>query len=74
MCICINCRHIIKCSTYFFIKKQYLKIHNNPNRDFFYPSKTIVIVQVNKHKETIALDWDLKECASFAEKPGNWLN
>nr|YP_010851590.1 hypothetical protein Ycf34 [Echinothamnion hystrix]WGH14642.1 hypothetical protein Ycf34 [Echinothamnion hystrix] len=73
MCICINCRHIHRCKTYEFIEQQ----HNNHKikqiLNYFIPINTIIIVYINKKHVNIYLDWDLKECSSFVEKPGNWL-
>nr|YP_010850402.1 hypothetical protein Ycf34 [Lophurella caespitosa]WGH13258.1 hypothetical protein Ycf34 [Lophurella caespitosa] len=73
MCICINCRHIHICKTYEFIDKQ----HNNHEikgiLNYFKPINTIITVNINKKYLNIYLDWDLKECSSFIEKPGNWL-
>nr|YP_009392026.1 hypothetical protein [Periphykon beckeri]ARW60374.1 hypothetical protein [Periphykon beckeri] len=73
MCICINCKHIHLCKTYEFIDKQH---HNNKNKqiiNYFTPMNTIIIVNINKQNYSIYLDWDLQECSSFVEKPGNWL-
>nr|YP_010850798.1 hypothetical protein Ycf34 [Lophurella mutabilis]WGH13656.1 hypothetical protein Ycf34 [Lophurella mutabilis] len=73
MCICINCRHIEICKTYEFIKKQH---KNNKIKDisnYFTPINTIITVNINKKYLNIYVDWDLKECSSFIEKPGNWL-
>ena len=72
MCICINCRHINTCKTYEFIEKQH-QVHNKKNYSIiFYPLDTVIAVNINNYKEKIILDWDLKECSSFTEKPNNW--
>lgn len=72
MCICINCRHIKKCKIYKFIEEQHqgkiIKIYSS----IFCPSDTIISVNMKKDKSNIILDWDLKECSSFVEKPNNW--
>nr|ARW60172.1 hypothetical protein [Laurencieae sp.] len=75
MCICINCRHIHNCITYKFIEKQHNKnkvLRNNNNS--FIPINTTININVNKNNEEILIDWDLVECLSFVEKPGNWLS
>ena len=72
MCICINCRHIKKCKVYKFIEEQHQGINIKLNSSIFYPSDTIISVNVKQHKNYITLDWDLKECSSFVEKPNNW--
>nr|ARW68674.1 hypothetical protein [Palisada sp.] len=73
MCICINCRHIHNCTTYQFIEKQHniLVIHKKMS---FNPVSTILNVNINKKNGLVFIDWDLIECLSFTEKPGNWLN
>nr|QCI04315.1 hypothetical protein [Anotrichium furcellatum] len=75
MCICINCRHINKCTTYTEIKKR----HNVNNKnivieDIFLPYHNTIQVNIQfKQKERyIYLDWDLTECLSFVEQPGSW--
>nr|YP_010618861.1 hypothetical protein PN064_pgp129 [Deltalsia parasitica]WAX02874.1 hypothetical protein [Deltalsia parasitica] len=73
MCICINCKYINICKTYKFIEKQ----HNNNNsstQNYFIPISTIIIVNINKHNLNIYLDWDVKECSSFVEQPGEWIS
>lgn len=72
MCICINCRHICNCATYEFITKQHNTV-STISHSIFNPSSTILNVNVNKKNEQIFIDWDLIECLSFVEKPGNWL-
>nr|YP_009394519.1 hypothetical protein [Vertebrata thuyoides]ARW63081.1 hypothetical protein [Vertebrata thuyoides] len=74
MCICINCKHINKCSTYHFIKKQHDGFCFNKDSKLFNPPDTIISVNIYKNQTSIFLDWDLRECASFVEEPGNWLN
>nr|YP_010951719.1 Ycf34 [Laurencia elata]WMP12658.1 Ycf34 [Laurencia elata] len=71
MCICINCRHIDKCSTYQFIEKQHNKLVIRQDISFS-PISTIINVNVNKKNALTVIDWDLIECLSFVEKPGNW--
>ena len=73
MCICINCRHIDYCTTYNFIKSQHRKFSNN-QKSTFHPFNATVNVNINKKKGQLLIDWDLIECLSFVEKPGNWLN
>nr|YP_009395558.1 hypothetical protein [Vertebrata isogona]ARW64626.1 hypothetical protein [Vertebrata isogona] len=73
MCICINCRHISKCTVYSFIQKQHNNFFRNNNKMSFNPPNTIIHISINKNQKEILLDWDLKECVSFAEEPGNWL-
>nr|YP_009395762.1 hypothetical protein [Herposiphonia versicolor]ARW64742.1 hypothetical protein [Herposiphonia versicolor] len=75
MCICINCRHIHKCTTYQFIEEQHknINIAKKNIKNYFTPINTIIIVNINKQEKYITLDWDLQQCSSFTEKPGFWL-
>jgi hypothetical protein len=40
----------------------------------FLPSQSITIVKFFYLKELLEFEWDIIECLSFKEKPGNWLN
>ncbi len=75
MCICINCKHIRYCKTYQFIEDRHYHDdkNNKQNSANFTPINTIITVSINKKKEYVILDWDLRQCASFIEKPGHWL-
>ncbi len=72
MCICINCRHMKKCKVYKFIEKQHKGETMRIYSSIFYPSDTIISVNIKKDNINLILDWDLKECSSFVEKPNNW--
>ena len=75
MCICINCRHIHNCITYKFISTQHQhKSQENKDHPGFFPTDTIISVNLGRKKNLIYTDWDLIECLSFIEKPGYWLN
>lgn len=75
MCICINCRHVHNCQTYWFIRKQ----HSNYSKNLkiqeptIVPTNTVINININKSSNYITIDWDLVECLSFTEKPGYWL-
>lgn len=72
MCICVNCRHMYKCTTYFFIQKQHKSLNYvSLHQEEFIPHDTIITIKINKK---IKFDWDLVECLSFTEKPGQWLD
>lgn len=73
MCICINCRHINKCQVYKFIEEQHKGKKIEISSSTFFPSDTIILVNMNKDNSNIILDWDLKECSSFVEKPNSWI-
>lgn len=72
MCICVNCIHISRCKTYHLIGKQhghYFNVHSVS----FIPVSSLIIVNITKTKGLNVFEWDLKECLSFTEKPGNWI-
>ena len=73
MCICINCRHVNHCSTYKFIQKQH-KQYSSKTEIIFLPINTLIKVNINQSLYGSKFDWDLTECLSFIEKPGNWMH
>lgn len=73
MCICVNCRHVSSCETYYFISIQHNQIKET-NTIKFKPSRTLIKVNISNHLgKDIKIDWDLIECTSFVEYPGKWL-
>nr|ARW64945.1 hypothetical protein [Polysiphonia sertularioides] len=70
----MNCRHTTQCSTYLFVKRQHQKINKKNNSNSFCADNTTIIVTTNRPKHSVTLDWDVRECGSFAEKPDSWLN
>nr|YP_009394310.1 hypothetical protein [Leptosiphonia brodiei]ARW62872.1 hypothetical protein [Leptosiphonia brodiei] len=72
MCICINCRHLKKCKTYKFIQEQHESTNEENYTTLFYPSDNIISISINRYKINTLIDWDLKECSSFTEKPNSW--
>ena len=71
MCICVNCRHASFCTTYKLIQKQHGK--KDINKNLFIPINTLIQININSKSEGAQFDWDLIECLSFIEKPGQWL-
>nr|YP_010985815.1 hypothetical protein RMF00_pgp204 [Grateloupia asiatica]WOL36733.1 hypothetical protein [Grateloupia asiatica] len=72
MCICVNCNHVHICNTYALIKKQHSKSDFQKTTKFI-PTQTIIHINIKSSLYNINFDWDLQECLSFAEKPGQWL-
>nr|YP_009774114.1 conserved hypothetical plastid protein [Caulacanthus okamurae]QIZ74731.1 conserved hypothetical plastid protein [Caulacanthus okamurae] len=73
MCICINCRHIHNCTTYLVIQKQHKKNSKFTSQSYFVPLDTLVEVNIYQNIDDIKFEWDLTQCLSFVEKPGNWI-
>nr|YP_010338434.1 hypothetical protein MW432_pgp197 [Rhodaphanes brevistipitata]UNJ18384.1 hypothetical protein [Rhodaphanes brevistipitata] len=71
MCICINCKYVKNCSTYFLIEKQ----HRQENKDINYKFiPQLAIININIIFSSLEkLDWDVIECLSYVEDPGIWL-
>nr|YP_009312859.1 Hypothetical protein ycf34 [Helminthora furcellata]SCW21113.1 Hypothetical protein ycf34 [Helminthora furcellata]SCW23973.1 Hypothetical protein ycf34 [Helminthora furcellata] len=73
MCICINCLYVHKCSTY-----QFVTIQHNENKHYssmttiFHPIDPILNANFKEINMSMEVDWDVIECLSFLEKPGNW--
>ena len=72
MCICINCRHVNNCVTYRLILNQHKEIIKQTNRTFI-PSNTLIKINIVSVSNLTKFDWDLVECLSFIEQPGEWL-
>nr|YP_009293664.1 hypothetical protein Rhodyp_068 [Rhodymenia pseudopalmata]AOM64346.1 hypothetical protein Rhodyp_068 [Rhodymenia pseudopalmata] len=72
MCICINCIHVCNCNTYALIQRQHGRYAENILQDFI-PVNTLIKISISSLINVSMFDWDLQECSSFTEKPGNWL-
>jgi hypothetical protein len=72
MCICLNCNYINTCKQYFFIEKNHNELNTNKN-PYFNPTQSIISINYNGNIDQLLIEWDLEECLSFKEKPGNWL-
>nr|YP_010197557.1 hypothetical protein LK244_pgp136 [Gracilaria flabelliformis subsp. simplex]UAD85973.1 hypothetical protein [Gracilaria flabelliformis subsp. simplex] len=76
MCICVNCRHVHNCVTYYLIQKQhYYKYNKKIISNYFIPKEALINININTNRtdKNIWLDWDLIECLSFVEIPGYWI-
>nr|YP_009509248.1 hypothetical protein [Gracilaria vermiculophylla]AXI96898.1 hypothetical protein [Gracilaria vermiculophylla]QXU75109.1 hypothetical protein [Gracilaria vermiculophylla]WDZ68039.1 hypothetical protein [Gracilaria vermiculophylla] len=74
MCICVNCRHVHNCTAYYLIQKQHNSVNDKKNiNKFFIPEKTLINISINYIDTYMYFDWDLVECLSFIEMPGNWI-
>lgn len=72
MCICINCLYVHKCSTYKNIQKQHKK-YSEQDRQLFNPLDPVINVNICNTSGSFEVDWDVTECLSFIDKPGNWI-
>lgn len=73
MCICLNCYQINNCSIY-----EAIAIKHNERiklvKRIFYPQSPILF-GLNKFskRNPFLIEWDIHECLSYHDKPGNWL-
>jgi len=72
MCICLNCQYISVCQQYYFIEKNHCESNIN-KKPTFLPSQSITKINVLSINNQVEVEWDIIECLSFKEKPGNWL-
>nr|YP_009257506.1 hypothetical chloroplast RF34 [Coeloseira compressa]ANH09589.1 hypothetical chloroplast RF34 [Coeloseira compressa] len=72
MCICVNCLHVSRCKTYYLIGRQHGHCLNHCAMNFI-PVSSLILVNITKSQDLNVFEWDLKECLSFTEKPGNWI-
>ena len=73
MCICLNCRRLYECTIYFLIEEKHQEPHFAIHRPSYKPASPIVEINQLTKKSKVNLEWDLVECLSFEEEPGNWL-
>nr|YP_009497933.1 Ycf34 [Gracilaria changii]ART65197.1 Ycf34 [Gracilaria changii] len=74
MCICVNCKHVNNCVTYQLIRKQHNDRYNSHlYKNSFVPNKTLININIIYINQSIYYDWDLIECLSFIETPGQWI-
>nr|YP_010197967.1 hypothetical protein LK227_pgp135 [Gracilaria multipartita]UAD86383.1 hypothetical protein [Gracilaria multipartita] len=73
MCICVNCRHVHSCATYYLIQKQHnYRYSKKIISNYFIPKEALINININITNKNICFDWDLIECLSFVEIPGYW--
>nr|QWK41822.1 hypothetical protein [Protohalopteris sp.] len=73
MCICLNCYRIDNCSIYMVVALKH-KEHIRTVKKMFYPQSPILF-GLNKFSKinSFLIEWDISECLSYQDKPGNWL-
>nr|YP_009369878.1 conserved hypothetical plastid protein [Boldia erythrosiphon]ARO90566.1 conserved hypothetical plastid protein [Boldia erythrosiphon] len=72
MCICINCKHVQNCSTYYLIEGQHEKLHFN-NYPLFIAHVPVININIILQNQQVKFDWDVTNCLSFVEDPEKWL-
>ena len=71
MCICINCFHIDRCTTYHAVETQHQQPHLT-EEPLFEPQNPSINVNVRTSITEIEMEWDVVGCDSFVEEAGKW--
>nr|YP_010443844.1 Ycf34 [Vacuolaria virescens]UTE94731.1 Ycf34 [Vacuolaria virescens] len=72
MCICLNCKYINVCKHYNFVEKNHNEL-NITKTPAFFPYYSITTINFFNEPKELEIEWDVVECLSFKEKPGNWV-
>nr|YP_009182393.1 conserved hypothetical plastid protein [Costaria costata]ALF62937.1 conserved hypothetical plastid protein [Costaria costata]QWK43811.1 hypothetical protein [Costaria costata]WAM62492.1 hypothetical protein [Costaria costata] len=74
MCICLNCDRINNCEVYSIVEQKHNeKQAYKKKRQFFPQSPTLLCINFFSKNNLYLLEWDVNECLSYQEKPGNWM-
>ncbi|CAN0336926.1 unnamed protein product [Ectocarpus sp. 6 AP-2014] len=73
MCICLNCDRINNCHIYFIIEKQHQETKKDVEKSFSPQAPVLLCLNFFSKQGIYLLEWDVNECLSYQEKPGNWL-
>jgi Hypothetical chloroplast protein Ycf34 len=73
MCICLNCNYISVCKQYLFIENNHNELNNINKNSIFQPNQSILNINIYGKNKSLLIEWDVIECLSFKENPGNWL-
>lgn len=71
MCICVNCLHIDRCTTYHAVEEQHHQAHLTDSPDFEAIEPTIN-VNIRPREDEIEMEWDVVGCNSFVADMGRW--
>ena len=78
MCICLNCARINSCEMYSYIEQKHSEERDsdyNENGKLFFPQSPILFcINFFSKQNLYKIEWDVNECLSYQEKPGNWLS
>lgn len=71
MCICVNCLHIDRCTTYHAVEAQHQQAHLTDFPDFE-PIEPSINVNIRPRDNEIEMEWDVVGCQSFTADQGRW--
>lgn len=73
MCICLNCQHLSYCDIYVLIEKKH-KNNSLSDKISFYAHSPIIRINIISMFNKSSMEWDVVDCNSFNEQPGNWIS
>lgn len=73
MCICLNCKRLNYCQIYSIVEQKHGEKQSNLEILFAPQSPILTCINFFSKKKLYTLEWDVNECLSYQEKPGNWL-
>ncbi|CAM9093571.1 unnamed protein product [Sphacelaria rigidula] len=73
MCICLNCSQINNCYTYKFVAIKHGEQIKSIRKNFYPQSPILFGLNKFSKKKNYLIEWDINQCLSYEEKPGNWL-
>ena len=72
MCICINCKWVDRCSTYYDVETNHGVDHINDSPDMEAINPFIHVSVIENKKGEHEIEWDVRSCNSFSEELGKW--
>ena len=73
MCICVDCRWVDRCKTYYSVERQHGVEHLNANPDLEPVGPKIHISVVEKSTGDTEIEWDVRACKTFFKDQGRWM-
>lgn len=73
MCICLNCSQINNCYTYESVALKHGEQTKSRGKIFYPQSPILFGLSKFSKKKSYLIEWDINQCLSYEEKPGNWL-
>nr|YP_011007034.1 hypothetical protein V2492_pgp065 [Phaeostrophion irregulare]WAM64321.1 hypothetical protein [Phaeostrophion irregulare] len=73
MCICLNCNRIRECNIYSIIRISHGERAKRTKIFFYAQSPIITSLTSYSTKDSFLIEWDVSECLSYQDTPGNWI-
>ena len=72
MYICVNCKWVDSCNTYYDIEKNHELEHLTSYPDVNAKNPLINVSLVEEKNGNFSIEWDFRYCSSFHEEIGRW--